>query len=184
MSFKRNPQQFIEAAGAAINRCKARVFTGAIRYKLIGDEHYYAIERLDEEIVGYVRSMVEDVRNKSPYEYIVLDSGVEATFAADAERNSAVELFVKFPDWFTIPTPLGPYNPDWALLIRNDNGELNYRVVETKGSRAEEDLREGEKEKIACAREHFVASRVKEPPAEYVVATTLDEVLSAAASEP
>jgi restriction endonuclease len=180
--FRRNPQQFIELAGAAINRCKARAFAGGIRYKLRGDEHYYAIERLDEEIVGYVRSMVADLRNKSPYEYVVLDSGVETRFAGDVEQNSAVELFVKFPDWFTIPTPLGPYNPDWALLIRNDNGELKYRVVETKGSTSEEDLREGEKEKIACARAHYAATRVKESPAEYVVATTLDEVLSNAAS--
>ncbi len=178
--FKRNPQQFIEAAGAAINHCKARAFTGGIRYQLLGDEHYYAIERLDEEIVGYVHSMVEDLRSKSPYEYVVLDSGVENTFAEHAERNSAVELFVKFPDWFTIPTPLGPYNPVWGLLIRDDNGELKYRVVETKGSVSEEDLRGGEKEKIACALAHFRASRVKEPPAEYVVASTLDEVLAGA----
>ncbi len=180
--FKRNPQQFIELAGAAINRCKARALTGGIRYELRGDEHYYAIERLDEEIVGYVRSMIADEGRKSPYEYVVFDSGVETAFAKDAERNSAVEIFVKFPDWFTIPTPLGPYNPDWALLIRNDNGELKYRVVETKGSSEEEDLREGEKEKIDCARAHFGASRVMEPPAEYVVATTLDQVLSEAAS--
>jgi restriction endonuclease len=182
--FKRNPQQFIDMAGAAINRCKARAFAGGIRYQLLGDEHYYAVERLNEEIVGYVRSMIADARSKSPYEYVVLDSGVEAAFAEHAEQNSAVELFVKFPDWFTIPTPLGPYNPDWALLIRNDNGELKYRVVETKGSRAEEDLREGEKEKIACAHAHFSAPRVMEPPAAYVVATSLDEVLSGAASDP
>jgi restriction endonuclease len=182
--FKRNPQQFIEMAGAAIERCKARASAGGIQYRLRGDEHYYAIERLNEEMVGYVRSMVADASNKSPYEYVVLDSGVETTFAADAERNSAVETFVKFPDWFTIPTPLGPYNPDWGLLIRNDNGELSYRVVETKGSSAEEDLRDSEKEKIACARAHFGASRVMEPPAEYVVATTLDEVLIGAAREP
>ena len=125
---------------------------------------------------------VADLRGKSPYEYVVLDSGVETAFAEHAETNSAVEVFVKFPDWFTIPTPLGPYNPDWALQIRNDNGELKYRVVETKGSSAEEDLREREKEKIACARAHFGASRVMESPAEYVVATTLDEVVSGAAS--
>lgn len=180
--FRRNPQQFIELAGAAIKRCTERALAAGIRYELRSDRQYYAIERLDEEIVGYVRSMVADVRNKSPYEYVVLDSGVETTFAEQAERNSAVELFVKFPDWFTIPTPLGPYNPDWALLIRNDNGELKYRVVETKGSVSEEELREGEKEKIACAREHFRAHRVMEPAAEYVVATTLDDVLGDAAS--
>ncbi len=182
--FKRNPQKFIELAVAAINRCKARAFAGGIRYQLRGDEHYYAIERLDEEIVGYVRSMVADASNKSPYEYVVLDSGVESTFAKQLETNSAVETFVKFPDWFTIPTPLGPYNPDWGLLIRNDNGEVSYRVVETKGSTAEEDLREREKEKIDCARAHFGAARVMEPPAEYVVAATLDEVLSRTASAP
>jgi restriction endonuclease len=176
--FRRNPQQFIELAGAAITRCTARALTGGIRYELRSDGEYYAIERLDAEIVGYLRSMIADERNKSPYEYFVLDSAVETEFAKAAERNSAVEVCVKFPDWFTIPTPLGPYNPDWALLIRNDNGEIRYRVVETKGSLAEEDLREGEKEKISCARAHFSATRVMEPPAEYVVATTLDDVLS------
>lgn len=182
--FTRNPQQFIEVAGAAINRCKALASAAGIRYHLLGDEHYYAIELLNSEIVGYVRDMVADASNKSPYEYVVVDSGVEAAFAADAGHNSAVEVFVKFPDWFTIPTPMGPYNPDWALLIRNDNGEITYRVVETKGSSAPEDLREGEKTRIDCARACFGASRVKEPSAEYTVATTVDEVVSAAISAP
>jgi len=182
--FKRNPQHFIEVAAAAINRCRDRAFTAGIEYRLLDNEHFYAIERLDEEIVGYVRDMVADARCKSPYEYVVLDSGVETAFAEDAERNSAVEQFIKFPDWFTIPTPLGSYTPDWALQIRNDSGELKYRVVETKGSSAEEDLRAREQEKIHCARAHFGARGVKEPRAVYVVATTVDEVSSAAASAP
>jgi restriction endonuclease len=176
--FRQNPQQFIEVAASVINRCKQLAIVDGIKYERLGDEGYYAQELLDREVVGYVRRMIEDSHHKSVYDHIICDSGVEAAFAERMELTSAVKLFAKLPGWFEVQTPLGAYNPDWALLIEDEAGEHLYFVVETKGSSAPEDLRAVENAKIACGRAHFRALRVKEPAAEYVVATTLDEVLA------
>jgi type III restriction enzyme len=66
-----------------------------------------------------------------------------------------VKLFTKLPSWFKINTPLGSYNPDWAILIEKDTQERLYFVVESKGSLFTEDLRESEESKIDCAKKHF-----------------------------
>ncbi len=91
-----------------------------------------------------------------------------------------MKLFAKLPAWFVVPTPLGPYNPDWAILIEEQGRERLYFVVETKGSSAPDDLRATEKGKIDCGRAHFKALRVMERPAEYLVASTVQDVLNRA----
>jgi type III restriction enzyme len=178
--FKQNPQAFVELAADTINRCKRAAIVDGIQYRRLGDDQYYAQELLNQETVGYVRQMIEDSQAKSPYEYVVHDSKIEAMFAERLELESAVKLFAKLPAWFTVPTPLGPYNPDWAVLIEEDDRERLYFVVETKGSSAPDDLREVERGKIECGRAHFEALRVRESPAEYVVATTFEDVMNAA----
>ena len=131
--FKRNPQQFIEFAEQAINRCKQQALVDGIRYRRIGDESYYAQELFEqEELTGYLRRMLD--AGKSVYEQVVYESDTEARFADQLERNTAVKLYAKLPGWFTVPTPLGSYNPDWAVLMTSDVGERLYLVVETKGS--------------------------------------------------
>lgn len=178
--FRNNPQAFIELAADTILRCKRSAIVSGIQYRRLGDNDYYAQELLDEETVGYVRRMIEDSQAKSPYDHIVHDSEIEATFAKRLELESAVKLFAKLPGWFVVPTPLGQYNPDWAILIEEEGHERLYFVVETKGSSAPADLREVEKGKIACGRAHFEALRVKESPAEYVVAKTFEDVMNRA----
>lgn len=79
---------------------------------------------------------------KSAFEYVVYDSeGTEKTFAEDLEANEAVKVYAKLPAWFKVPTPLGTYNPDWAVLIDQDGEEKLYFVVETKSSEWWDDLR-------------------------------------------
>lgn len=94
---------------------------------------------------------------KSAYHYVVYDSENEKTFAERFEANNAVKLYAKLPSWFKISTPLGSYNPDWAILIEQDSEKKLYFVLETKGSTLKEDLRQTEWGKIECGRRHFAA---------------------------
>jgi len=175
--FKRNPQAFIELAGEAINRRKRLAVVDGIKYQRLGDEHYYAQELFEqEELTGYLKNMLTETK-KSVYEQVVYDSGTEATFADGLEKNEAIKLYAKLPGWFTVPTPLGAYNPDWAILVEQDGAERLYFVVETKGSLFVEDLRDKESAKIACGKAHFEALKVQEAPAKYIVARSVEDVL-------
>ena len=175
--FKRNPQQFIELAEQAINRCKRQALVDGIRYQRLGDEHYYAQELFEtEELTGYLKNMLDVT--KSVYEQVVYEAGTEARFADQLEKNTAVKVYAKLPGWFTVPTPLGSYNPDWAVLVDSDEGERLYFVVETKGSPFLGDLRITESAKIACGKAHFNALKAGESPARYEVATSLGELLA------
>ena len=128
--FKRNPQQFIELAAEVINRCKRLALVDGIKYQRLGDEHYYAQELFElEELTGYLKNMLAETK-KSVYEQLVYDSDTEATFADQLEKNTAVKVYAKLPGWFTVPTPLGTYNPDWAESYSRGGG--SYFVVETK----------------------------------------------------
>jgi len=175
--FKRNPQQFIELATATINRAKRMALVDGIKYERIGESDYYAQELFEsEELFGYLKSML-DV-NKSVYEQVIYQSDTERTFAEDLEKNEAIKVYAKLPGWFRVPTPLGPYNPDWAVLVENDGAERLYFVVETKAALFADALRPTEGAKIECARAHFQALAVREPPARYLVARGIDDVLA------
>jgi len=155
--FKRNPQDFIELCAEVINRSKRRALVDGIKYLRLGDDQYYAQELFErEELTGYLRNMLMDAK-KSVYEHVVYDQGTEALFADRLEKNTAIKVYAKLPGWFRIPTPLGTYNPDWAVLVDTEEGERLYFVVETKGSLFAEDLRDKENAKIQCGREHFKA---------------------------
>ena len=115
----------------------------------------------------------------SVYEQVVFDSaGVERNFAADLEKNDAVKVYAKLPSWFKVPTPLGTYNPDWAVLVEKDGAERLYFVVETKGTLSTDDLRGTEGAKIDCAKEHFAALKQGDNPAEYVVARNIGDLMA------
>ena len=155
--FKRNPQQFIELAAEAINRCKRLAIVDGIKYQRLGDEQYYAQELFEqEELTGYLKNLID--AKKSVYEKVVYDSNTEADFAEQLEKNTAIKVYAKLPGWFTVPTPLGSYNPDWAVLVEQEGEERLYFVVETKGTPLFADaLRPTEQAKIDCGREHFKA---------------------------
>ena len=177
--FMRNPQAFIELADEAINRCKRLTVVGGIKYQRLGDDHYYSQGLFEKkELTGYLKNMLTETK-KSVYEQVVYDSGTEATFADGMEKNEAVKLYAKLPGWFTVRTPLGPYNPDWAVLVEQDGAERLYLVVETKSSLFAEDLRYTEGAKMACGEKHFGALEVREVPPRYVVARSVEDVLTA-----
>ena len=176
--FKRNPQQFIELAGDAINRCKRAALVDGIKYQRLGEKDFYAQELFErEELTGYLKNTLMNML-KSVYEHVVYDSGTERDFADGLEKNEAIKVYAKLPGWFKVPTPLGSYNPDWAVLVEADDGEKLYFVVETKSSLFTDDLRGKEDAKIECGKAHFQALSAMEPRAEYVVARSLDDVLA------
>jgi type III restriction enzyme len=175
--FKRNPQQFIEMTSDLINRTKKMVLVDGIRYQRLGDEQYYAQELFEqEELTGYLKNMLS--ARRSVYEHVVCDSDTEKNFTEQLEKNEAVKVYAKLPGWFKVPTPLGSYNPDWAVLIEKDGAERLYFVVETKSSLFTDDLRDKESAKIKCGEMHFAALAVGENPARYIKARNLDGVMA------
>ena len=117
---------------------------------------------------------------KSAYEHVVYDSStIERPFAEQLEKNEAVKVYAKLPGWFKVPTPLGTYNPDWAVLVEKDGAERLYFVVETKGSLFTDDLRGTEGAKIKCGEAHFEALSVGENPARFIKrARNIDDLMS------
>ncbi|BDC88356.1 DEAD/DEAH box helicase family protein [Aeromonas caviae] len=157
-AFKNNPQRFIQLASEVIRKQMRLAIVDGISYHRIGDDDYYAQELFQEaELTGYLKNMVS--ADKSVYDYIICDSDVEFEFAKKLEQASEVKLYAKLPAWFKIDTPLGSYNPDWAVLIDKDDGmgDHLYFVVETKSSIFSDDLRATEQAKINCGIEHFKA---------------------------
>ena len=180
--FKRNPQQFIEIAAEAINRCKRLALVDGIKYQRLGDEHYYAQELFEtEELTGYLKNLVENTE-KSVYQHVVYDSTIERDFAEALEKNNAIKVYAKLPGWFKVPTPLGGYNPDWAVLVERHGQERLYFVVETKSSLFRDDLRDIESGKIKCGRAHFKALTVGEHAVIYEKFQNVDGLLSQADS--
>ena len=157
--FKNNPQKFIDKVVEIIKKTMSLFVVDGIKYQKLGDDYYYAQEIFEsEELSGYLtKNMYQNQNNKSPFEYTVYDSDVEKKFAEDFDKNPDVKLFTKLPSWFKINTPLGSYNPDWAVLIERDNYEKLYFIVESKGSNLGLDIRSSESSKIKCGKKHFEA---------------------------
>ena len=177
--FKRNPQQFIEQAAEIINRCKRIALVDGIRYQRLDDDAVWSQELFEtEELTGYLTNMLRDTK-RSIYEHVVYDSATERDFADALEKDDDVVLYAKLPGWFKVPTPLGSYNPDWAVLVNKDGTKRLYFVVETKSSLFTDDLRNKESAKIECGKAHFKALAVGENPARYLVATSFGDLIKA-----
>ena len=157
-----NPQEFIERTGDLINVVKRRLLVEGVEYlKVDGfvyEMHLFEGEHLREWFESNVR-LVEKPE-KTLFSHIVIDSnsGPERRFAEDCEDNDDVLFYIKLPRWFFIETPVGKYNPDWALAYRNDRNL--YFVAETKYQGTATDpghalLRPIEQMKIECGRRHF-----------------------------
>ena len=107
---------------------------------------------------------------------MVYDSETERHFADELEKNEAIRVYAKLPGWFKVPTPLGSYNPDWAVLVDVDGTERLYFVVETKSGLFTDDIRDKESAKIECGKAHFEALAVGENPAKFRKATKLSDL--------
>lgn len=153
--FKDNPEEFIIQAGKLINNEKATAIIQHITYDVLDDKYDTDIFT-DATIKGKldVNAMKAD---KHLFDHIIYDSTNERKFAQELDVASDVAVYVKLPDGFYISTPVGHYNPDWAIAFKEGTVKHIYFVAETKGSMDTLELRGIEDAKIYCAREHFKA---------------------------
>jgi type III restriction enzyme len=165
-----NPAEYIQQAAEAIQHAMRHFLVDGVQYIEVGDHYEMS---LFQDLEGYEDSLLPI--EKSIYDHVIYDSRVEQDFAAALEQMDEVKLFVKLPGWFVVPTPIGDYNPDWAIVfyVQDDFGETReklYLVRETKGTVDPDERRGVENLKIACARRHFEALEV-----EYGVAVDAEE---------
>lgn len=153
--FRENPEDFIIKAAALINDEKATAIIQHITYNML-DEHYETDLFTEPTIRGKLGVNAMKA-NKHLYDHIVYDSTNEQRFATELDTNTDVAVYVKLPDGFYISTPVGKYNPDWAIAFYEGRVKHIYFVAETKGSMSSMQLRDIEKSKIHCAQEHFKA---------------------------
>jgi type III restriction enzyme len=154
--FLVNPQRFMEAVSSILKRELNRLIIDGIKYERVSNQEYEMRLFEEREIVSYLNNRLEV--KKSIYDAVVFDSDVERKFAEDLERREDIKLFVKLPRWFKIETPIGEYNPDWAILKHDDT--VLYLVRETKGTRDFERMRNAEADKVRCGRRHFEELKV------------------------
>ena len=146
-----NAQQFIDQSLSAIRRTLNAMIIDGIKYEKIGESTYEMYLFEEKEIESYVNKMV-DVEN-SIYDCVVVDSEIERSFAEAMKTREDIKLFFKLPDWFKVETPIGTYNPDWAIVKKPD--DKIYLVRETKGSKTTDQLRGAEWDRIRCGAAHF-----------------------------
>lgn len=148
-----NPQQFLNQARAAILTVVKEFLVDGIEYVKVDGLEYD--QRLFEEAqTDAFGSRLIDVEH-SVFEEIEVDSEIERKFASALDRDHQIKLFIKLPRSFKVETPLGTYNPDWAIV--REEGERVYMIRETKGTTDRAQLRFGENAKITCGKRHFEA---------------------------
>lgn len=150
--FKYLPEEFIRKVSNIINEEKATTVIDGITYHKTDEKFTNDIFTINN-VRGELGENAIDVK-KSIYDYLVTDSKNEEKFAKKLE-NGEVTVYAKLPSGFKIPTPVGNYNPDWAIVLNNPSFKYVYFIAETKGDLSSLQLRDVEKAKIECAKKHF-----------------------------
>ena len=154
--FYVNPEEFIKQVSKVLLAAKKENLTDGIKYEKIDDYYEQDLVFNDDGLFGYKdRNVLNVSAEKNVFDHVIYDSVIEMQFALDAENDDDVLLYAKLPSNFRIDTPIGNYNPDWALVMNTDQGEKLYFVAETKGTDNINDLKGSEKKKILCGRKHF-----------------------------
>lgn len=162
-----NPQLFLDLSTQAIKRTLFDIMIDGIKYHKIGNSEYEMTLFEAQELEVYLNDFTFKVSNSSKtiYENLIpLDSGIESKFAKDCETSDQIKFYFKLPNWFKITTPIGNYNPDWAVVFEDDNlpdgkaGKI-YFVAETKDTGTQQvdlsKLSSSEQLKIKCGKAHF-----------------------------
>ena len=167
-----NPQSFMTEIAKLLNRALQELAVDGIKYEQVENSVYEMCYFEQSEIEEYLSRLyeIQSKDDRTPYDYIPYDSEIEKEIAEKLDTNESVKFFCKLPRWFQIPTPLGNYNPDWAVVTENDT--KLYLVRETKSTHDRDARRELENQKIECGAAHFKALGVN-----FKVATNIHEVL-------
>ena len=151
--YRLNPESFIAEAIRLINEQKATMIVEHLAYDPV--EECYDTDIFTAGMTKQDFSHAGDELKHHIYDYVLTDSKVERTFVTELDKSSDVVVYAKLPRGFLIPTPVGDYNPDWAISFKEGQVKHVYFVAETKGSMSSMELREIEKTKIKCARKFF-----------------------------
>lgn len=151
--FKKNPEHFIAEASRLINEQKATVIIERLTYDQVAGEYDASIFTAGQNRQDFTKA--SEKLKKHIYDYVITDSKIERQFVQELDTSTEVVVYAKLPRGFLIPTPVGDYNPDWAISFTEGTVKHIYFVAETKGSMSSMELREIEKTKIECARKFF-----------------------------
>ncbi|MDD3927012.1 MAG: DEAD/DEAH box helicase family protein [bacterium] len=182
--FKVNPQAFMTETARLINRALHEMVVAGIKYVPVADQYYEMHLFEQEEMERYLTQLYKVQRQevddpaaeggrlvRTPYDYVLFQSELEKEIAEKLDNHERVKFFCKLPSWFLVPSPLGDYNPDWAVVLE-DSGKL-YLVRESKSTHKRDQRRDTENSKVDCGQAHFKALDVN-----FKVATNIFEVLA------
>ena len=174
--FRQNPENFIAESGRLINEQKATCIIERLSYDCLS-------ERYDSDVFTEAQVRLEgdpgQKLQKHIYDYVATQSGVERRFVRELDTDQDVVVYAKLPSGFFIPTPVGPYNPDWAIAFREGSVKHIYFVAETKGSMSSMSLRGVEETKITCARKFFamLTEKLRDNSVTYDVVDSYDKLM-------
>jgi type III restriction enzyme len=175
--YRQNPEQFITQAARLINEQKATVIVEHLTYDTLEDRFDAAIFTENQTKQDFAKA--GEKLTKHVYDYVVTDSKIERKFVTELDISGEVAVYAKLPRGFFIPTPVGDYNPDWAIAFKEGSVQHVYFVAETKGSLESLQLKGIENAKIECARKFFAALNAKHSQeVKYDVVTDYSELMT------
>ncbi len=175
--FKTNPEHFIAEARRLINEQKATMIVEHLAYDPVEERYELDIFTAGQTKQDFSKSGTKLSRHI--YDYVLTDSDIERKFVKELDTASEVVVYAKLPRGFLIPTPVGDYNPDWAIAFKEGVVKHVYFVAETKGSMSSMELRKIEETKIACARKFFDQLNLRYAPenVKYDVVNSFDKLM-------
>lgn len=175
--FTRNPEHFISEASRIIAEQKATMVIERLAYDEVDER--YDVDIFTANQTGQDFSRATKQLKNHVYDYAITDSDVERDFVKELDTSSEVVVYAKLPRGFLIPTPVGDYNPDWAISFKAGSVRHIYFVAETKGTMSSMKLREIEKTKIECARKFFdeISKRITADRVKYDVVTDYGKLM-------
>ena len=174
--FKSNPEEFIIKVGNLINEQKATLIVQHISYTKIDGDDVYDTSIFTEPTLKGKFGINAIATAKNIYDHLLYDSTIEKDFAEKLEQAQDVVVYVKLPKGFYISTPVGKYNPDWAIAFNQEHIKHIYFVAETKGNMSSLELRDIEKAKIECAKKHF--NSISNDEVKYDVISNYSELMT------
>ncbi|MCB8572422.1 hypothetical protein LJE06_15115 [Bilophila wadsworthia] len=175
--FRQNPEHFITEAVRLINEQKATIIIERLGYDEVAERYDTDIFTAERQKID--KTAVKERLKKHIYDYIATDSTVERNFAEEMDASAEVVVYAKLPRGFLIPTPVGDYNPDWAISFKSGTVKHIYFVAETKGSMSTMQLRKIEEKKIDCARKFFdnISLKAGSEKVKYDVVTSFSKLM-------